>query len=271
MKRRQLIRYGGVSLITAITISHSRLGKQLKSAIATEIVPSASAAQADDGVVIQYLGHSCFLFTGDGLKVLVNPYKSEGCTAGYNLPDLQPDIVLASSFLLDEGAVEIVKGNPEIITDRGSHEFKGIKFQGFSLPHDREGGRRFGQNVAWRWTQGGVNILHLGGAAAPLATEDKILLNGADILIVPVGGGVKIYNPQEARQAVDVLNPKMVIPTQYRTAAAKSDTCDLATVDEFLNLVQDLEVAQVGRDRFQVKKSYLNGDRTLVRVLNYSS
>ncbi|MGL4882175.1 MAG: MBL fold metallo-hydrolase [Waterburya sp.] len=255
MKRRQLIRYGGISLISAIATS--------------TIFHSSAAAQDNDGVVVQYLGHTCFLFTGSGLKVLVNPYKSQGCTAGYTLPDVQPDVVLVSSFLLDEGAIDAVKGSPQVITERGSHQFKGIKFQGFSLPHDREGGRRFGNNIAWRWTQGGVSIVHLGGAAAPLTTEDKILLNGADILLVPVGGGVKAYNPQEAKQAVDVLNPKMVIPTQYRTAASKSDACDLAPVDEFLSLVKDLEVAQVGRDRFEVKKSYLTSDRTLVRVLDY--
>jgi L-ascorbate metabolism protein UlaG (beta-lactamase superfamily) len=184
---------------------------------------------------------------------------------------LQPDVVLASSFLIDEGAIDLVKGNPEVITQRGVHNFGGIKFQGFSLPHDREAGRRFGQNIAWRWTQGGVNILHLGGAAGALTTEDKILLNGADIMLTPVGGGVKAYNPQEARKAVKILNPRMVIPTHYRTAVSSKESCDLAPVDEFLALAADLEVAQVGSDRFQVKKSYLKNEQTLVRVLDYSS
>ncbi len=257
MKRRQLIRYGGIGLTTAI---------------ATGLMSRRTILAQDDsdGVSIQYLGHTCFLFTGSGLKVLVNPYESVGCTAGYTLPDLQPDVVLVSSFLLDEGAVESVKGDPEVITERGVHQFAGIKFQGFSLPHDRESGRRFGTNIAWRWTQGGVNILHLGGAAAPLATEDKILLSGADILLTPVGGGMKAYNPQEAKQVVKVLNPKMVIPTHYQTSASNQENCDLAPVEQFLGLVDDLEVAQVGSDRFTVKKSYLTGDTTLVRVLDYS-
>ena len=258
MKRRQLIRYSGAGLATAI---------------ATSLIPSRQpslAQAASDGVTIQYLGHTCFLFTGDDLKVLVNPYQSLGCTAGYTLPDVQPDLVLVSSFLLDEGAIESVKGNPKALTQRGSHQFGGIKFQGFSLPHDRREGKRFGQNIAWRWTQGGVNILHLGGAAAPLTTENKILLNGADVLLAPVGGGLKAYNPQEAKQAVDVLNPKMVIPTHYRTTASDKDNCDLAPVDEFLNLAQEMEVAQVGSDRFKIKKSDLNSDQILVRVLDYS-
>ena len=256
MKRRQLIRYSAIGMATAI---------------ATSFIPKRSAIAQDEGVTIQYLGHTCFLFTSNGLKVLVNPYQAVGCTAGYTLPDLQPDVVLVSSFLLDEGAVEAVPGNPEVISNRGVHNFNDTKFQGFSLTHDREGGRRFGQNIAWRWNQGGVDILHLGGAAGSLETEDKILLSGADIVLVPVGGGMKAYNAREAKQIVKILNPKMAIPTHYRTAAANKEECDLAPVDEFLTLADDMEVAQVGSDRFVVKKSYLNGDKTLVRVLDYSS
>lgn len=258
MNRRQFIRYSGVGLATAI---------------ASSLLPRQAmvAQQVSSGVTIQYLGHTCFLFTGDDLQILVNPYESIGCTAGYSLPDLKPDVVLTSSFLLDEGAVDAVKGNPQVITQRGTHQVKNLRFQGFALAHDREGGRRFGQNIAWRWTQGGVDILHLGGAAAPLATEEKILLSGSDILLAPVGGGVKAYDPQEARAAMKILNPRMMIPTHYRTGASNKENCELAPVEDFLALVQDLEVAQVGSDRFNVKKSYLKDEQTLVRVLDYSS
>ncbi|MEY2855757.1 MAG: hypothetical protein RLZZ74_66 [Cyanobacteriota bacterium] len=259
MKRRKLIRYGGMGMATAIA---SGLLPRL---------PAMAQNTDTDGVTIQYLGHTCFLFTGNGLKVLVNPYEAVGCAAGYTLPDLQPDVVLVSSFLLDEGAVNSVKGKPEIITQRGVHNFGDLKFQGFALAHDREGGKRFGKNIAWRWTQGGVNILHLGGAAGALETEEKILLSGADILLIPVGGGAKAYDSQEARKAVKILNPRMVIPTHYRTAVSSKKDCDLAPVDEFLTLTADLKVAQVGSDRFKVKKSYLKDDQTLVRVLDYNS
>ncbi len=260
MKRRQLIRYGGSGLAMAIASASLPRRSSL-----------AQTESSSESLSIQYLGHTCFLFTGSGLNVLVNPYESAGCTAGYTLPDIRPDVLLTSSFLLDEGAIDVVAGDPEVFSDRGYHTVKGVKFQGFSLPHDREGGRRFGQNIAWRWTQGGVDILHLGGAAAPMATESKILLGGADIMLTPVGGGMKAYNPEEAKQAIKILNPKMVIPTHYRTSASNKDNCDLATVEEFLTLVPDLETAQVNSDRLTLKKSDLNRDNTFVRVLEYTS
>ena len=257
MKRRQLIRYGGMSLVTAIASSL--------------MFHRSSLAQSAESLTIQYLGHTCFLFTGSGISVLVNPYESAGCTAGYTLPDIQPDVVLISSFLLDEGAIDAVSGNPQVFTEKGIHKIKGVNFKGFSLPHDRQGGRRFGRNIAWRWSQGGVDIVHLGGAAAPLVTENKILLNGSDILLAPVGGGMKAYNPTEAKEAIDTLNSKMIIPTHYRTEASSAENCDLAPVDEFLTLVGDMEIAKLDSDRITVTKADLNRDRTLVRVLKYSS
>lgn len=260
MKRRQLIRYGGASLAAAIATSGIAWGK------------SSLAQSESESLTIQYLGHSCFLFTGNGLKVLVNPFRSVGCTAGYTLPDTQADLVLISSFLLDEGAVEEVKGNPKIVTKSGEYNVGGIKFRGVTTLHDREGGRRFGDNLAWRWTQGGINVLHLGGAAAPLATEEKIMLSGPDVLLIPVGGGVKAYNPQEAKQTVMTLKPKIVIPTQYRTAAADRESCDLATVDQFLKLTDGMEVKQVGSNKIVIKPQDLPQERTktLVRVLDYN-
>lgn len=257
MKRRQLIRYGSVGLIAAIAT--------------VGISPKGSVAQSDSQrVTIQYLGHTCFLFTSDNFKVLVNPFRPAGCTSGYSLPTVTPDLVLISSFLLDEGAIEDVPGNPQVITQPGDYNVGGIKFRGISTPHDREGGRRFGKNVAWRWTQGGVTIVHLGGAAAPITTEEKIFLNNPDVLFVPVGGGAKAYNPQEAKAAIETLKPKVIVPTQYRTAAADQNNCDLVTVDEFLSLTSDMEIKKLNTNRIAIQPADLPVDKTVIRVLDYS-
>ncbi|HHP7230016.1 MAG TPA: MBL fold metallo-hydrolase [Xenococcaceae cyanobacterium] len=254
MKRRQLIRYGGISLISVISLSK---------------ISPILAQTASDSVTITYLGHTCFLFSGNGFKVLVNPFRPLGCTANYPVPDVAADLVLISSFLLDEGAVEDVTGDPRILTQPGDYEINSIQFQGISTPHDREGGRRFGRNIAWSWNQGGVRILHLGGAAAPISIEEKILMGSPDVLLIPVGGGVKSYNPQEAKQAIDVLNPRVVIPTQYLTDAADKAACDLVVVDEFLALATDMEIKRLNTNSIAIKPSDLPTDGTVVRVLSY--
>ena len=255
MKRRQLIGYGGVSLLTAIGI------------LGTDFSASIQAQTNSSSVTITYLGHTCFLFSGNGITVLVNPFLPLGCTAGLKPPTIAADLVLISSFLLDEGAIEQVTGNPQIITNPGDYKVKNIVFKGISTPHDREGGRRFGQNIAWRWQQGGVNILHLGGAAAPISLEEQILLGSPDVLLLPVGGGVKAYNPSEAKKAIEVLKPGVVIPTQYLTDAADKENCDLVGVDEFLTLTKDMNIKKLNTHSISIKPADIPKDGTVIRVL----
>jgi L-ascorbate metabolism protein UlaG (beta-lactamase superfamily) len=254
MKRRQLMRYVGAGALTAF---------------GSTVLSSIQAAEAQSGggsVTIQYLGHTCFLFSGGGPRVLVNPYRSLGCTAGLPAPRVATDLVLISSQLLDEGAVELVPGNPRLLYEAGAYQVDGKQIQGIRTEHDRVGGRRFGFNVAWRWKQGGVDILHLGGAAAPITVEQKILMGTPDVVLIPVGNGAKAYTPEEAKQAIAVLNPKLVIPTHYLTPAANKAACDLVPVDTFLSLMSGTSVRRVGKT-FTLRAADLSKGGTAIALM----
>ena len=256
MKRRQLIRYAGVTLLSAIGTAWSSEFQLIQ-------------AQTGGSLSLQWLGHSCFLFAANNQRILVNPFRNVGCTARYRRPNVPSDVVLISSQLFDEGAVEVVPGNPQIFYQPGVYKWQGIQYQGISINHDRVGGRRFGTNIAWRWSLGGMNILHLGGAAAPIEIEQKILMGRPDVLLIPVGGGPKAYGPQEAKQAIDILNPKLVIPTQYRTQGADSASCDIAPVDEFLSLMAGTSVSNVGSDTLRISTADLPANGSAIRVFSY--
>jgi L-ascorbate metabolism protein UlaG (beta-lactamase superfamily) len=253
MKRRQLMGYAGTGLATA-----------LFSNFAAHLPVHAQST----GVSVQWLGHTCFLFTGSGLKILVNPFRPLGCTARYRPPKVAADLVLISSQLLDEGAVDNLPGNPKIIYKPGSYEFKGIKFQGISTDHDRKGGKQFGTNTVWKWTQGGVNILHLGGIAAPISIEQKILMGRPDVVFIPVGGSEKAYNAEEATQAIKVLNPRLVIPTHYLTQAADSQTCTLTKLDDFLKLNPGIKARQNNNESVNITAQILP-ENTEFQILSY--
>lgn len=254
MKRRQLMGYAGAGLVTTL-VTH--LGSQLR-----------VDAQSGASLSIRWLGHTSFLFSGGGITILSNPFHQVGCTAGYRPPKETADLVVISSQLRDEGAVEGLPGNPKLMYQAGVYDFKGIKFQGISIDHDRNGGRRFGKNIAWTWEQGGVRVLHLGGAAAPISMEQNILMAGSDILLVPVGGGPKAYNPQEAKQAIETIKPKLVIPTHYRTQAADTNACDLVALDEFLSVMDGVEVRRSNGDSINLSSGNLPENRT-IQVLSY--
>jgi L-ascorbate metabolism protein UlaG (beta-lactamase superfamily) len=252
MKRRQLMGYAGAGLVTALI---------------AELGSGQKADAQSSGLSVQWLGHTCFLFTGGGAKILVNPFRAMGCTAGYRPLKVAADLVLVSSQLLDEGAVDGLPGNPKLVYAPGVYEFKGIKFQGIATDHDRKGGKQFGMNTAWSWKQGGISILHLGGAAAPISIEQKILMGRPDVAFIPVGGSAKAYNAQEAKQAIEVLNPKLVIPTHYRTQAADS-VCDISPLDEFLTVMEGVTVRRSNSDSINISSGNLP-DNSAIQVLSY--
>jgi L-ascorbate metabolism protein UlaG (beta-lactamase superfamily) len=207
------------------------------------------------------------LNTGN-VKILINPFNTLGCTAKYRLPNVPSDLVLISSQLLDEGAIDKISGNPKLVYQPGVYEFRGVKFQGITTDHDRNGGKRFGKNVAWKLNQGGINLLHLGGSAAPITLEQKILMGRPDVLFIPVGGSAKAYNAQEAKDAIAVLNPKLVIPTHYRTQAADDGKCDITPVDDFLTLMQGVNIRRSNSDSIVINSQNLP-ENTEIQVLSY--
>lgn len=249
MKRRQILGYTGAGLVTALF---------------------TEAALAQKGSLsVQWLGHTCFLFSGGNSRILVNPFQTIGCTAKYRPPKVQAGAVLISSQLLDEGSVEGLPGKPRVIYEPGVYRYNNIQIQGITTDHDRQGGRRFGSNVVWRWNQGGINILHLGGAAAPITIEQKILMGRPDVLFVPVGGGAKAYNPEEAVQAVQALNPKLVVPTHYSTQAADASKCDLASVDRFLELMSGTPIRPANSDTITINADNLPPKGMAIQVMSY--
>jgi len=229
----------------------------------------SAPAQAAGSLSIRWLGHTCFLFSGSGIQVLVNPFRPAGCTAKYPSPQTAANIVLISSRLLDEGVVEGLPGKPKLLFEPGAYKTSGLEFQGIRTLHDRVNGYQFGINVAWKWVQGGVNVVHLGGIASPISVDQKILMGRPDVLLIPVGGSDKAYTPEEAQAAVQALNPKVVIPTHYKTAAADEQTCDLQSVEAFLSLMQGATIRRVGGSGITVSPGSLPSSGPIIQVLSY--
>jgi L-ascorbate metabolism protein UlaG (beta-lactamase superfamily) len=255
MKRRQLL-YAGTGLLTTLGLG---------------ALSNRHPAQAQTGgVTVRWLGHTCFLFTGDGRRILVNPFRRIGCTAGYRPPNVQADLVMISSRLFDEGYLQDVPGNPRVLAEPGTYSFTNMQVQGIPVAHDRVGGRRFGTNVIWKWNQGGLNWVHMGGAAAPIDVEQQILLGRPDVLLVPVGNGPKAYNAEEAVRAIQTLRPRMVIPTHYRTQAADANACDIDALDEFLQLMQGTPIVRANSDTVALQPGSLPAEGMRIQVMNYS-
>ena len=215
---------------------------------------------AGGGVTITSLGHSAVVIRGGGATVLLNPFQAVGCAAGLSEPRLAADVILASSRLKDEGA-PVASGR--FLVKPGSYKVAGLTIEGIGAPHDRVGGRRYGLSTLWRWKQGGLDIVHLGSTAATLKPEDRVLLGRPDVLILGVGGGAKVYTGAEAAQVVKDLQPRRVIPVQYRSAPP-SDSCDVGSIEPFLQAVAPAQVVRGGTTLSLVPPL---GDQTVIQVM----
>ncbi len=227
---------------------------------AVGLLLSISDIALADRVDITNYGHSALLIKGGGYSVLLNPFRAVGCASGLKEPRVNADVILASSELADEGA-RVAEGI--FLVNPGSYRIGTTKFEGFAISHDRLGGRRFGQATIWQWNQAGLNFAHLGGSAAPLTREAKILLGRPDVLIIAVGGGAKVYDGEEAAEVVRFLNPKQVIPVQYLSGKTPVN-CDLTGIQPFLNAMKGIEVRQVDKN-FDLSPN--NADETVIHVM----
>ena len=258
MRRRQILRLAQGGLISAFTAG---------------IIADAANSQTNSNLKLQWLGHLSFLISDDVTSFLTHPFYPAGCTAKLPAPSAKSDYILISSRLFDEGYLENLPKDARVLSEPGSYNLKGINLQGITMDHDRIGGRRFGRNVAWRWKQAGIFVLHLGGAAAPITASQRILMGRPDVLILPIGGNaqgddpmqVKAYSPQEAKAIVQELNPRIVIPTHYRTDKS-SDSCKLSPVDDFLALMPQDTIQRLNGSTLELNASNLP-QTTVVRVL----
>ncbi|MEL7039290.1 MAG: MBL fold metallo-hydrolase [Cyanobacteria bacterium J06592_8] len=259
MKRRKFIRLAQTSALTSFTT----IG------ISRALSAMAQTPNSGNGLTVRWLGHTCYLFTGGGLRVLINPFRQIGCTAGYRNPKLNTDLVLISSRLLDEGSIDGFSGNPALLYEPGVYQFNGTQIQGIRTIKDREKGRRFGVNVAWMWKQAGIKIFHMGGLAGPVDIEERILIGRPDLMFVPVGGGPKAYTPEEAKETIKTLNPKVIMPMHYRTAAADPATCDLVPLESFLQVMGETPVQRIGSDSVTFQPGNLPSNSSVIGVLSY--
>jgi L-ascorbate metabolism protein UlaG (beta-lactamase superfamily) len=221
---------------------------------------SSPAGAGGGGVTITSYGHSALLIRGGGASVLLNPFRAVGCAAGLAEPRVAADVILASSSLADEGA-PVASGR--LLNRPGSYRVAGLRIEGIAAPHDRVGGRRFGMATLWRWSQGGLEIAHLGGTAATLRPEDRVLLGRPDVLILGVGGGAKVYSGAEAAAVVRELQPRRVIPVQYRNAPVTA-TCDQGSIEPFLQAVAPARVVRAGSS---LSLAAPLADQTVIQVM----
>ncbi len=177
---------------------------------------------------ITWLGRACFRIRAKEATVVTDPYDNK--TTGYTLGRPTADIVTVSHSDPAHSNVEGVGGTPRAIEGPGEFEIAGASIIGVTTYRGAEKTIESGRNVAFVIELEDLRVGHLGGIGH-VPTSDQVEEMGAlDILLVPVGGDDSLA-ATEAAETVSLLEPKLVIPMNYKTDIERAK---LDPVDRFL-------------------------------------
>ncbi len=166
-------------------------------------------------MVIQWYGHACFRIQGNSTDatILIDPFDA---SIGWKLPRLSADLVLVSTDTKEHNAIETVKKGedkePFIVQEAGEYEVRGVVVYGIPLSSSS---RFFVIRVDE------MTILHCGTLNRELTEAELDSIGRVDILILPVGGA-NVLDAKKANEIVSEIEPRIVIPMQYRLAGLKT-------------------------------------------------
>jgi len=213
---------------------------------------------------IKWFGQSCFELKGDKATLVIDPFEDK---IGLKLPKLTADIVAVTHDHFDHNNVKAVSGDPFVITDPGEYEVKGISVSGIPTFHDEKGGQERGENTVYIIEVDGIRICHLGDLGHNLSDAQADMVDGVDILLIPVGGEYTI-DAKKASEVTEQIEPRVVIPMHYQVQGL-AGVKGLAKVDDFLS---EMGVKDINKkDLLKVKKDKLPQDKTEVVVLKVNS
>lgn len=185
---------------------------------------------------LKWYGHSCFGLTfANGATVVTDPFDD---SVGYPLCTARADAVLCSHDHFDHNHVQSLAGAPQVVATPGVHELRGLRIVGTPSFHDDEGGKKRGPNVIFSIEGDGLRVVHLGDLGHMPSEEQYAAIEGADLLLIPIGGTFTITT----RQAVEILRR-----AKPRTAVAmhfSNDLCKMpiAGASEFVRLTGAVEM-----------------------------
>lgn len=178
-------------------------------------------------MVLKWNGHSCFTLETSQGSVVFDPYE-DGSVPGLAPLHLSADVVLCSHDHRDHNAKQVVA-----LTGRTPS----FQVETLSTYHDPVQGTLRGPNTIHIISTVGMRLIHLGDLGCSLAPEQEARLEGADVLLVPVGGYYTI-DASQAQALVQSLAPRIVVPMHYRSDSFGYDV--IAPLEDFLALRGDV-------------------------------
>jgi L-ascorbate metabolism protein UlaG (beta-lactamase superfamily) len=210
---------------------------------------------------IVWYGHSCFRLTERSMAtVITDPYDHQ--TTGYDPLRLKGDIVTISHEAPGHSYETAVKGKTHTLTGPGEYEIGGVFITGVQTNGHGKRNSDEPRNTLYVFDYNGITVAHLGDLRRVPSQTEIEALGTVHVVLVPVGGGGGL-NAAKAAEVVSLLEPGIVIPMHYQTAAT---LIKLAPLGKFL---KEMGLGTVeAQDSLKITQSTVP-EETRVVVLNY--
>ncbi|NUQ39064.1 MAG: MBL fold metallo-hydrolase [Caldilineales bacterium] len=175
---------------------------------------------------ISWYGLACFRLRTRGLTIITDPFDPK---FGWELPKLRGEVATISHDAPGHNCLAALRKPDHVFAGPGEYEVNGVFITGVPTYHKGEVGQRE-RNTAFVFEYPDITICHLGDMGVLPAREQVELLSGADVLLLPVGGGAAL-DAAKAVEIVTELEPSIVVPMHY---ALPGLHLDLDPVEKFL-------------------------------------
>lgn len=157
---------------------------------------------------ITYLGLSCVRLRGREVQVLVDPPEIQLPGLGRTVPDL----VVRTEGRTDTERLRGGGDRSQEIAGAGEYEVHGVTVQAIPVGEER--------TVSCIEVDD-VRVVSVGRLNRTLSEEELEAIGHVDVLLAPVGGGDAL-GPTAATRLVNAVEPAIVVPVRYRSAAPGS-------------------------------------------------
>ena len=214
---------------------------------------------------IQWFGHAAFLIETQGVRAILDPYRSPDC-GGYE-PIAEPADVVVVSHENDRYHSHLGQIPPPFHVIRAldlppeGETFRGLTFRAVRVFESPE--RLPGDEVAMiHFRSEGLHVAFLGDLGHPLAEEELAPIRGADVVVVPAGGTPTIAL-DDVPALLDAIGPRVVVPMHYKTP--KIDLA-IRPIEDFLARLPGDPVVLAGGSEVTLDRGSLPGRRTILRL-----
>ena len=212
---------------------------------------------------ITWYGHAAFLVETDGLRIILDPFRSPD-SGGYE-PIAEPADLVVVSHENDRyhshlgqivGSFDVVRAL-ELPPDGAV--VRGIRFESV---HVYESPERLPKDEVTivHFRADDLHVVFLGDLGHRLSEDELAPLLGADIVMAAAGGPPTIDFP-EIPAMLDAIGPRVILPMHYKTPKIN---LNIQPLERFLEVLPSDAVERPGTSSIEIARDTLPAERTII-------